>query len=345
MLHQIKLCLCVLTNTLFSAASASCLLGGGLDFKDDATAVDVRLDIVGHGRRLEFGNIDEAGYRSVLARLTRMKQLRKLSVAFLDVPDGGAVFPAGALEGLSNLTSVVIGNFGTNPVKVTSIAVWKNLPIEELGLNYLEVEDAGQISKFKRLESLHCTSGEMFRSAPDSLRLLDLKHVNIKDGMDLGKFPLLESLHLCHVKCSSVSGMESLANLESLSLHDVRIRDFSGLKAYRKLKHLELSYDKCCKCDFNVTDLAGLPLESLVLENVPLVEIRGLEESPLIDIRVNGAAIKSLNDICRLRKLERLDIVNTKIDAVDTKLVKERFPSLTTLWYSDSDSNPQCIEW
>ena len=345
MVWQMKFYSCVTTIAMIYVASASYLLGDGLTFKDDATAIEVRLDISGPGRPLEFGEIDEDGYRSVLRRIALMKQLRELSVIFLNVPDGGVVFPAGTLKGLSNLTSITISNFGTNSVRVTSIATWKNLPIECLGLNYLDVEDASLISEFKRLAELHCTTGELLRNAPSNLRLLDLKNADIRGCVDLGRFTQLECLHLCQVKCSSVRGLGALSNLESLSLHDIPIGDLTSLKACKKLKHLEVRVGKVSGYDFRVADLADLPLECVVFEDLPLVEIRGLERCPLIEMRVNGALIEKLQDICRLRKLERLDIVDTKIDVVDKKLVKERFPSLATLWYSDSDSNPQCISW
>ena len=89
--------------------------------------------------------------------------------------------------------------------------------------------------------------------------------------------------------------------------------NLSDMKSCSRLRSLEI-----CNCrefdeKFEVADFKCFPLECLVLENVPVKCIRGLENCPLKDLQIDGVAIERMDDICRLPNLERLDPTTTKI--------------------------------
>lgn len=327
------------------AVLASVLLGGGLDFKDDAKEVNVRLDIVSSGKHLDFGEIDCAGYEMLLSRVSQMRHLHSLSIIFLTVPYDGFVFECERLSGLTNLNSLMISNYGTNSVRVTSISACKEMPLKELLLKYVDVDGANVISEFQRLEDLYCTTEELFRRAPSGLRVLYVEDAKFKGDVDLNRFSMIETLGLLNVKCASIQGLSSLTALKSLQLVGVPAKNLSDMKLCSRLKSLEI-----CNCrefdgKFNVADFKSLPLENLVLENVPLNRIQGLEDCPLKNLRIDGEGIESINNICRLPNLERLDVANTRIHFVDMEHVKERFPKLENLVYLDREKNIQCAEW
>ena len=327
------------------SAIASCMLGKGLDFKEDATNVNVRLSVVASSGELGFGDVDLQGYLGFLGRISRMEQLRELSIIILDSPIGGLTFPADTLEGLTNLCSLEIWNCGTNPVKLTSIGKWKKLPIRNLVLKYLDIEGTDQTCSFPNLESLYCTSEKVLANAPDTLFTLRVEAMETQGRLSFSRFRRLTVLHLCDVKCHGIDGIEALKNLESLSLHDAGLLELSCVRACAKLKCLEISSCGRLVGNVNLACLGRLPLESMELEDLRLEEIRGLEKCPLVDLVVKGGEIGSLNGICDLPKLERLDVSETSIHVIERDFIKKRFPNLKRLCYTDIDLNCVCVEW
>ena len=319
-----------------SAVLACGMIRDGLDFKDDAKEVTVRLNIVSHKEHLGFGEIDCAMYEKFLSRISQMRHLQSLRIFFRNVPYDGLIFDCERLAGLTNLNTLVIEsyyNYGTNSVSVSSLSVCKQMPLKELSLCNVNVDDVNVISKFERLEELHCTTEELFRCAPSGLRVLRVYNAEFKGDVDLNRFSRMESLSLFDVKCASIQGLSSLTALESLDLIGVPVKNVSDIKVCPRLKYLRIC--NCREFDgmLNLADFKDVPLEDLHLENVPLRCIQSLEDSPLESLIINGAEIESINDICRLPNLKELNVVNTKIRFVDKEHVKERFPKLERLWY------------
>ena len=335
-------CAVVLNNY---AALASFVLPGGLDFKDDAKEINARLEIVSKGKQLEFGEIDCAGYELLLSRVSQMRHLQGLNLIFQKVPYDGFVVECERLAGLTNLTSLSISSYASNSVRVSSISVCKRMPLKELGLMYVYVDGAAVVGEFTRLEDLSCTTEELVRCAPSGLKALWVEKAKFKGEVDLSRFRKMESLCLCNVKCKSIRGLGSLTELEWLQLVGMPMKNLSDMKSCSRLRSLEI-----CNCrefdeKFEVADFKCFPLECLALENVPVKCIRGLENCPLKDLRIDGVAIESMDDICRLPNLERLDLTTTKIRLVDKEQVKDRFPKLESLTYMDQEGDVQCIEW
>lgn len=320
---------------------ASVVMGSRPDFKDDADEVRVRLEIIPSGQKTGYGEIDPSGYEEFLTRISRMKQLRSLSVSFVRVPNAGFVFPIERLTGLTNLNCLAIFNHGTNPVKVTSIALCKAMPLKELDLRYVEVGGEDSVRDFKRLESLSCSSGDLFRFAPSGLRSLAIENAEVKGELELSRFYQLETLQLINVKCSSIQGLSSLNCLESLFIYGIPVGNLSEIKSCARLKSLVIN--DCMNFDdkFDIANLKSLPLKDVEIRNCPLSRIQGLEKCPLENLWIDGTGIQSLNDICSLPKLKFLDIASDKIHLKgfeDIEHVKELFPNLErmTLKYYDS---------
>lgn len=324
------------------AVQASGIFGSRPDFKDDAEEIKIRLEIVPAGKEPGFGQIDSSEYEEFLSRVSRMKHLRRLSVTFLKVPHADFVFPVERLSGLTNLNSLAIENSATNSVKVTSLSVCKKMPLKELSVMYVEdVAEMDSIRELKGLEDLCCTSEEMFRFAPSGLRALDFESAEVSGSLELKRFRQLKSLCLHDVKCSSIQGLGSLTDLERLTLCRMPVKNLSEIKSCTRLKSFEVRH--CWDFDekFGVEDLKGHPLEYLVLEKCPLSRIQGLEECPLEILVIDGAQIKSVDDICRLPKLKFLSVNSEKIHLKgfeSKEHLKELFPKLEnlTLTYFDS---------
>lgn len=324
------------------AVQASGIFGSRPDFKDDAEEIKIRLEIVPAGKEPGFGQIDASEYEEFLSRVSRMKQLRRLSVTFLKVPHADFVFPIERLSGLTNLNSLAIKNFTTNSVKVTSLSVCKKMPLKELSVMYVEdVAEMDSIREFKGLEDLSCTSDEMFRCAPSGLRFLGIEDAEVKGSLELRRFYQLETLSLHHVKCSSIEGLGSLSCLESLTLCRMPVKNLSDIKSCVRLKTLYVV--NCMDFDgkFDVADLNGFPLEDVEFINYPLSRIHGLGECPLERLSIEGTEIKSVDDICRLPRLKFLSVKSEKIHLKgfeNKEHMKELFPKLEnlTLTYFDS---------
>ena len=161
------------------------------------------------------------------------------------------------LSSLSDLTRLELLWINRNPINLDSqISTLEDLPLKNLHLQGLDIEDLSIISGFTSLEVLYLGYSEL----PDLSPLRNL--VNLK------------TLHITRAGVSDISALSSLTELELLNLESNRISDISPLANLQDLTDLSLRYN-------NVTDIS------------PLISNSGLGSGDQIDLRDNPLSSSS----------------------------------------------------
>ena len=298
------------------------------DFSDDAKEVSVFIRIAddlpaGQSRP---GLREKA--RRLLDRISRMPQLKRVSIRCNVDNDADMHLPMEIFAGLTNLSELALCGTAERPILISSFSSMKSVPVEELKLRHVRIKEVESLSSMKHLRRLTTDAPWVLDKVPVDLEELSIKSVAIESFVDLSRFTKLRTLELHDFSCVSVLGIEKMTNLQSLWLCGSFDLDFGELKSCRKLSSLSLLGGYNWKGLLDTWALSELPLERLYIDSVPIRELRGLEKCPLKDVEISNCPVRDLESICDLPCLERLDVRGTCIDTIDKNTIKIRFPKL-----------------
>lgn len=316
----------------------------GLDFKDNARSVCAHIDITEDNNDPKLGYLTQEGFKLFLNRVSKMSQLESLSIVLTTIPANGVDIAAEKFRGLTNLTSLVVCGCGDDRlVRISSISNWWTLPIKSLELSNVFVPDPWSIGRFRLLENLKTSLYEIVQAAPVALDNLFVVNSYFKDALDLSRFPCLESLTILNVKCAGIFGLSSLKELKRLYIDDGPCIYLDELARCSKLRELHMAnMDNTYFVDFS--ELGKLPLECLWLDGIPIRKIRGLEKCPLSELFIQRAQLREWSDICRLPKLEKIDVSYTSITNGNISLITNQFPKIKEICYSNSENSYAILE-
>lgn len=298
------------------------------DFADDAKEVSVFIRVADDLPKGLSRSQSREKARRLLDRISRMPQLKRVSIQYYVDNDADTHFPMEVFVGLTNLSNFALIGTIERPIQISSLSPMKDLPVEELDLERVRIKEEGSLSCLKHLKRLTMDAPWMLGKAPVDLEVLSIKSVAVGSFVDLSRFTKLRSLELHDFSCEIVLGVGKMPDLQSLWLCGSFDLDFDELKSCRKLSSVSLLGGYNWNGPRDIRALSQLPLVRLYIDSVPIREIRGLEKCPLKDVVINDCPVRDLESICDLPYVERLDVRGTCIRTTDKDMLKRRFPRL-----------------
>lgn len=300
-------------------------------FRSDAKKLDFSIDVVSRPDRPDKGlsenEVTRSEFSNVVARVSAMRCLTSLRMDVrLDSP--GLVFDVAPFEGLTNLTELAIGACHEDRVVIRNLDRLAALPIGDLSLKFVSLEDCEAISRLAKLSDFATTSLAMARHVHPDIGSLCLQDVRSEGVIDLSRFRRLESLTVYDARCERMTGVFAMRALEKLTICGPFLFDEEEIAKCKSLKSLDIYCPSFGKAIRSTSFLAGLPLTSLGINGAPVREIAGLEGCPLTDLEIRECPIRDIDSICRIPTLKSLDLRDTSVGYVDMKAVASRFPNL-----------------
>ena len=298
------------------------------DFADDAKEVSVFIRVADDLPKGLSRSQSREKARRLLDRISRMPQLKRVSIQYYVDNDADTHFPIEVFAGLTNLSELALSGSVERPILISSLSSMKDMPVKELDLKHVRIKEEGSFSCLKQLKRLTTDAPWMLGKVPVDLEGLSIESVAVGSFVDLSRFTKLRSLELHDFSCEGVLGVGKMSDLQSLWLCGSFDFNFDDLKGCRKLSSVSLhgGYNWIGPRDFWA--LSRFPLEYLDINSVPIQEIRGLEKCPLKDVVIHDCPVRDLESICDLPYVERLDVRGTCIRTTDKDMLKRRFPRL-----------------
>ena len=323
-------------NLLFCAVAfcavdlfASCVIRDSpRKFRSDAKKLDFSIDVVSRPYKgLSEDAVTRSEFSNVISRVSTMQCLTSLRIAVqLDSP--GLVIDVAPFEGLTNLTELAVSSRYEDRVVVRNLDRLAGLPISDLSLKFVGLENSEAISRLAKLSDFATSSLTMLRYVNPEIGSLSLQDVQSEGVIDLSRFRRLESLTVYDARCERMTGIFAMRALEELTICGPFLFDEEEIAKCGSLKSLVIYCPSFGKAIRSTSFLAGLPLTSLGINGAPVREIAGLEGCPLTRLKISGCPIRDIDSICRIPTLKSLDLHDTSVGYVDMKAVASRFPNL-----------------
>lgn len=289
--------------------------------------------------------LDELKTEADLARVTR------LSIGF----DGRCDYMPFSIEALKyfpNLESLGISKIPV--VDLEAIAQLKKLkiltlnecdlqdisPIGELeNLYYLDlsnndITDPAPLSGMKKLESLWLSGNEITSleglAGMETLKNLALEYTMVTDFTPLKTVPNLRSLDISKIAWRfpdaeiAFSGIEELVQLESLDVSQNDLKSIDFLRPLTGLRELLINYNE-------IPSLEPLKehrqIYMLIADNNPLGNLNDVAALEALEIlNISDCRIRSLEPLCALKKLRKLDVSSLFFDAATANMILDYSP-------------------
>ena len=147
-----------------------------------------------------------------------------------------------------NLTSLTLGEYGTNIPPITSMdGVEKCTKLTSLDIIYGPDKDYSAVAKLSNLKNFTRFRGDDFNNIIDALKFsknlefFSLSQVEIEDMSRIAELGNLKILRLTNSQISKIEGIKNMTNLEEIYLSSNQIKKIEELENLTKLERLFLN--------------------------------------------------------------------------------------------------------